>query len=384
MEKTEYDWLCELKKSPIFNMSLSSKELFHSNFIAWVLETYPEEMAKFFSEKLKLSNVDEITEIQREKQNIDISFKLGNNLVLIENKVKSIANIEQLQKYTDKFENEVNKELVLLSLKDSKISDEELKNIFWKKLSYKDLLEAFGRLGFQNKYHESLITDYVSFVKAIKNNIVNKIDIEKEVQISELFIKDTNEHKYLESLREIKMHDIFFKGLYEDFARAIYDELSKLDKLKIKVEYLAVPSKERNISVYHGFTNSSGLVDIKYRVNDNFYIGIQIQGNQYRHFVELFDNSKKDICNLLKSISDENLWFSFGAYIHKDKIYPHESSKKCKLYNQFKGKNSIFKYKYFKIDGMTNDNVIERVKNDIQNLVDKIDEIEKIYNKVGK
>lgn len=168
MEKTEYDWLCELKKSPIFNMSLSSKELFHSNFIAWVLETYPKQMAEFFSEKL--SNVDEITEIQREKQNIDISFKLGNTVVLIENKVKSIANIEQLQKYTDKFKNEVNKELVLLSLKDSKISDKELKNIFWKKLSYKDLLEAFGKLGFQNKYHESLITDYVSFVKAIKNN----------------------------------------------------------------------------------------------------------------------------------------------------------------------------------------------------------------------
>ncbi|WP_150466967.1 hypothetical protein [Francisella sp. SYW-9] len=193
-------------------------------------------------------------------------------------------------------------------------------------------------------------------------------------------IKKEECYKYLESLREIKMHDIFLKGLYESFACAIYDELYKLDKLKSKVEYTSKPNNHKNISIYHGFTNSSGLVDIKYRVNDNFFIGIQIQGNQYRHFVELFDSSKKDICNLLKSISKDNLWFSFGDDIDEGKIYPNKSSKKCKLYNQFKGKNSVFKYKYFKIDGISNNDLIRRVKVDIQKIVDKKQEIEKIYN----
>ncbi|MBK2092928.1 PD-(D/E)XK nuclease family protein [Francisella philomiragia] len=384
MEKIECDWLCELKKSPIFNMSLSSKELFHSNFIAWVLETYPKQMAEFFSEKLKLSNVDEITEIQREKQNIDISFKLGNTVVLIENKVKSIANIEQLQKYAKleaknfgkEYKDIENVKNILLSLKKPTIELDK-----WEHVSYDTLLDFFKKLKIDDQYHQSLIDDYVRLVQIIKENIINKIDI-KKVQLGDLFVKneENQDSKDLESLRTIKMHDIFLKGLYEDFAFEIKKQLCN----EYNVEYTKEPSSNGNISVYHGFTNSSGLVDIKYRVNDNFYIGIQIQGNQYRHFVELFDNSKKDVCNLLKSISDANLWFSFGADIHKDKIYPHESSKKCKLYNQFKGKNSIFKYKYFKIDGIPNDNVIVRVKNDIEHLVKNSEGIKNIYTQVSK
>lgn len=32
----------ELKKSVLFNLSLGSKELFHSNFLAWFIELFPE------------------------------------------------------------------------------------------------------------------------------------------------------------------------------------------------------------------------------------------------------------------------------------------------------------------------------------------------------
>ncbi|WP_150466968.1 PD-(D/E)XK nuclease family protein [Francisella sp. SYW-9] len=188
MGNIESNWIKDLKKSPIFNMSLSSKELFHSNFIAWVLETYFEQLGKFFSEKLELSNSNKIEKIQREKQNIDISFKLGDTLVLIENKVKSIASIEQLQKYTDKFKKVANKKLVLLSLKESKISDKELKDIGWIRLSYKNLLEAFQSLEFKNEYHKSLIDDYVKFVTDIKNNLIDKINIDV-IQISNLYDK---------------------------------------------------------------------------------------------------------------------------------------------------------------------------------------------------
>lgn len=32
----------ELSSSPLFNLSLSSKELFHSNFLAWLAQHYPD------------------------------------------------------------------------------------------------------------------------------------------------------------------------------------------------------------------------------------------------------------------------------------------------------------------------------------------------------
>ena len=35
------DIIKNLKESPLYNLSLANKELFHSNFIAWFGEKYP-------------------------------------------------------------------------------------------------------------------------------------------------------------------------------------------------------------------------------------------------------------------------------------------------------------------------------------------------------
>jgi hypothetical protein len=47
------DQIQELKSSPIFNLSLSSRELFHSNFVFWVAsieqQSFREEFAKALS-----------------------------------------------------------------------------------------------------------------------------------------------------------------------------------------------------------------------------------------------------------------------------------------------------------------------------------------------
>lgn len=61
--------LKELEKLPIFHMSLSSKELFHSNFLGWILENYQEEMVIFFESELRCKfTTREIKNIQREKR----------------------------------------------------------------------------------------------------------------------------------------------------------------------------------------------------------------------------------------------------------------------------------------------------------------------------
>jgi hypothetical protein len=44
----------ELKNSLLFNLSLSSKELFHSNFIAWVCNNYSSTFGKILDKKLGL------------------------------------------------------------------------------------------------------------------------------------------------------------------------------------------------------------------------------------------------------------------------------------------------------------------------------------------
>ena len=63
----------ELKKSPIFNFSLGSKELFHSNFIAWLANKYPQETGKLFSRFLKDKSGDvSIVMAERELKHRDL------------------------------------------------------------------------------------------------------------------------------------------------------------------------------------------------------------------------------------------------------------------------------------------------------------------------
>ena len=91
----------KLKESPLFNLSLGSKELFHSNFLYWLGNKYPNEFGKIFKKFLKIETDDnEAKDFQREKSNIDLSFKYKDGQqILIENKVKSIPYIEQLQNH---------------------------------------------------------------------------------------------------------------------------------------------------------------------------------------------------------------------------------------------------------------------------------------------
>ena len=123
----------KLKKSPMFNLSLSSKELFHSNFLAWIAEDeYTKEM---FVAILELFGLDNNTAtdyakgireqpprfiVKREYNNFDFCIcenidnwekgskqdaeeKIpGRVLLVLENKFKSIPYKAQLEKYQKK------------------------------------------------------------------------------------------------------------------------------------------------------------------------------------------------------------------------------------------------------------------------------------------
>lgn len=62
----------ELKNSPMFQLSLSSKELFHSNFIYWLTSTYKEECSRIFSRFLPNKDNQKIINVTREDKKRDI------------------------------------------------------------------------------------------------------------------------------------------------------------------------------------------------------------------------------------------------------------------------------------------------------------------------
>jgi len=108
------DALNRLAKSPTFAMSLGAKELFHTNFLAFLLETEVEELACVRQNLISLffgENPPSRVLTWREKQNFDLIIlpvpengrPLPTKGVLIEAKLKSIPTRRQLDQYTQKF-----------------------------------------------------------------------------------------------------------------------------------------------------------------------------------------------------------------------------------------------------------------------------------------
>ena len=93
-----------LKTSPLFNLSLSSKELFHSNFLYWIWKispkTFQQVMQSFGAATNQWPNN---YEVRREYENIDLCvLDKGDILLMLENKVKSIPYKKQLDGYEKK------------------------------------------------------------------------------------------------------------------------------------------------------------------------------------------------------------------------------------------------------------------------------------------
>src|SRR5690606_11692082 len=91
-----YTLIESLQSSALFRLSLSSKELFHSNFLAWLFEMYPKASGHALSPYIKNKNVSikEKEGVKREKRNRDLTIHFDNGEVLIiENKVKSLPYI---------------------------------------------------------------------------------------------------------------------------------------------------------------------------------------------------------------------------------------------------------------------------------------------------
>ena len=114
-----------LKKSPMFQLSLSSKELFHSNFLYWIWNISPALFKDIINELLGHNSSKTWPDkysVKREYNNYDLCVvdSIDTVKLVIENKVKSIPNLKQLKAYKNYEDGKKNNdvEYLLLSLTD--------------------------------------------------------------------------------------------------------------------------------------------------------------------------------------------------------------------------------------------------------------------------
>jgi hypothetical protein len=101
-DKQLADLCVMLEKEPLYHVSLGSKELFHSNFLAWFADSFPELAAAVFEPWAIPMKGAQPARSERETKHVDLILHLpGLAPIAVENKVFSVPNEEQLGDVSD-------------------------------------------------------------------------------------------------------------------------------------------------------------------------------------------------------------------------------------------------------------------------------------------
>ena len=299
--------LIKLKNSPIYNLSLSSKELFHSNFLAWLgnnltTKCYFAQVLNKLVPGLNLK-IDGNWIVEREDKHFDLCIKEeGQYLLVIENKVKSIPDKKQLDNYLSK-SIQGNPQFLLLTLVDdypnkcSIIAQNK-----WIIRTYGNLariMNSFLPNSFSNDYERHLLEDYLTFISELDK-------LQKIWQKTSYFVPNTP-HGYE------KLSDLYEKIKYSCYAIILQNRIRQIGNHIVvfdsstEVQLNSPNPSKIYIKVGWGYTNNKGLVDIAIPVADLakpqiikgvvdplYVVKIQVQGGIYRHVIETFDKTPVD------------------------------------------------------------------------------------------
>jgi len=288
----------KLKTSPMFCLSLSSKELFHSNFWAWLFDLKNTESVKgyefirvFFPD---FPDTHEYT-VYREKDNMDIQIELNQpndhdiDLYVIENKIKSYPDPEQLESYSNKIKKTFRGLLTFFI----HINFDPVEN--WSYIQLSEIISKLREISnndFNNIYHKQLLEDYIVFTDNLLDLFLNMN------QCSDLFYFDKD---FLKKCEMVKIHDLYWKLRMNSLKKYV-------DHLRSSGNFCHLDSLKTGV----GFSNGSGVFEIYF--DDPIKgssIGIQIQGCQYRYFIRSKSEKIKTWINSKDNKQDVPDGFSF-------------------------------------------------------------------------
>ncbi|MCM1194373.1 MAG: PD-(D/E)XK nuclease family protein [Firmicutes bacterium] len=311
-----------LKNSLMYQMSLGSKELYHSNVWAWLLEKDREYIKAFFN--IDLTEFDNKFEVRRELAHRDITIWLhkkgypdnqGKCYLVIENKIKSLPTKEQLQDYTEDLGNNELFAATYTGIRSVLNSEDRIcKNkktnevITWNFRSYKDIAESIVKITNDSdisaiKEHKSQILEYCHIVQALNDLLESSLDDTKNIL----------SYKTMENLEDerIRIGDVFKKLKGADF-------LAYVRKRKNELDQLCPKSEGYRLAIWQSYNNKHATLDIRFsnwteNCSSYFDIGIQIEESQYRRMA-LVDgqtarkfNSSNTAENFFMSLAEE--WF---------------------------------------------------------------------------
>lgn len=333
----------ELNSNALFKLSLGSKELFHSNFIESILGINDENGRFFAIEFFRQFGIEELSEnsiivSERENKNVDITYRFFRQyqdtendepykVLIIENKVKSIPNKEQLIKINNKFSKKNNHKFILLTLINPKGFKPE--DLGWDTKTYKQLAQALEEaLKSAAKFEKTpkigekipfpfLVEEYCKFIGTLSK-------LSQLINTDPKDIYDFWDAKNPIDFRQLRMHDLFLKLKYQQIQDIVK---SALENAGYETGILLKEDKPNPGIVYLNtdFTNSAGLFDINIFIGNlkvkggkraSLLLAVQLQGNQLRYCSYIHsDMPESDVMKTHKKIINvvKTKWFSNNA-----------------------------------------------------------------------
>ncbi len=379
------DTLVEISNNVMFRLSLCSRELFHSNFWAWLIEKQPIQVLPIFVKDLDLSKIDLSNfDVKREetvskvmqkniytgkeinkKCNADISFKLGDTLYIIENKFKSLPDSAQLNNY---IEGKSNTKIILASF--IKPYFELKPNMSF--VSYETIL-----FGLQNvdltvfkEDEKSIIKNYIECLRLL-------VELKKELSFTKNSTLTYGEFiKQMESVKEIAEKNNFYYFIEKIFySNLLGDILSDLNNKDVYggvyfVNKAKYPYMDVMLSLHHrDYDNISKFRnDVSNNTNYKiFTLGVQITDKEYRKYFNVIKKKPQKTDDLKQEITKDVL----NKY--KDFIGEREECRR-KVNNGFwcyDSENDMWFFSKTKIDitRMNFEQLKEQINKDIDYLI---------------
>ena len=298
----------ELHQNPMFRISLGSKELFHSNFLAFLWDCNKQAFLNMIYHLLpegKKINVNELLKkdeltIYREKENLDLCICHTENKkdcidIVIENKVKSIPYIEQLDEYRQtaakpQYKNSASVTYILLTLA-TEFPNKEAIEIDWNIITYDQLVKAIKQYYHKNNIEPRLqqyVADYTDFIDKLSAlQIVDKFNDEP-----------FHNPAIIEAYHKKKLSDLYLKQRGSYFICLLLNKITeaqennRLGKIDIKQgaksqasgKNIVDNSKNAIIYLASGMNRGKSTITIHiYPKDSTSSYALQIEGNQYRH-----------------------------------------------------------------------------------------------------
>jgi len=372
--------LDRLANNAMFAVSMTSKELFHTNFWAWLLRKYPQIFTPvFYPEYNGIDNV----EVLREKQHFDLSVKIGNKTLIIENKMKSVPDVKQLEKYSEKIKGTDNS-LILISYyvplffhNQEEMQEEFRYPTFLHKtsligicdeiLSYSVLHKRMktcykkAKLSLISDVDKAIIESYLEFL-GLLNELQDNIMLNDNDKIGELWdiIKDKEVQDKLEQINFTKTFERIFiilltKKVLESFAYREYLDDVKIDcgmDLKIYSDML--------------FYFPGAWDEDETKRQDLCFLGISLWENEYRYYAGLHKkqcgitapkNGRLDKENKIagfKYLTDNYGWF----FNQEDNCH----------WNGYSYDKEMYLYKKLDISDLTVKELVEKAVQDLEDI----------------